>query len=125
MHEAQAKWILRSAPSPEPEDFADAFDLPGQAPDAAATPPHPPTPPPTGAVSTTAAASAPPLLRIVPIPDSPASPEPEVPADSSDETHLIVWGNDDPGILLVSPSPPRPLGRILAASVPPRILSAN
>ena len=65
------------------------------------------------------------VLRILPIPDSPESPEPEVEPDDFDETHLVVEGNDDPGILLVSPSPPRPLGRVLAASVPPRLLSAN
>ena len=123
MHEAQAEWCLRAAPSPEPELFEDAFDLPGEPPAAADAPPHPPSPP--TATPAVAAASSPPLLRILPIPDSPESPEPEVEADASDETHLIVYGNDDPGILLVSPSPPRPLGRILAASVPPRILSAN
>ena len=52
--------------------------------------------------------------------------EPEVePDDFSDETHLIVDGNDDPAILLISPSPPRPLGRVHATSVPPRLLSTN
>ena len=124
MHEAQGEWVLRQAPSPDPGDFVDEFDLPGQAPDTAAAP-HQPAPPSAGTTTTTAAASAPPLLRIVPIPDSPASPEPEVPADDSDETHLIVWGNDDPSILLVSPSPPRPIGHVLATSVPPRLPSAN
>ena len=123
MHEAQAEWVLRPAPSPELDDFADGFDLPGQAPNAADAPPLPPAHPPSDAPA--AAASAPPLLRIIPIPDSPASPEPEIEADESDKTHLIVDGNDDPGILLVSPSPPRPLSRVLAASVPPRLLSAN
>ena len=123
MHEAQAEWCLRTAPSPDPEDFGDAFDLPGEPPAAADAPPHPPSPP--TATPAVAAASSPPLLRILPIPDSPESPEPEVEPDDFDETHLVVEGNDDPGILLVSPSPPRPLGRVLAASVPPRLLSAN
>ena len=123
MHEAQAEWCLRTAPSPEPVDFGDDFDLPGQAPAAADAPPPPLSPP--AATPAAAAASSPPLLRILPIPDSPESPEPEVEPDNFDETHLIVEGNDDPGILLVSPSPPRPLGRVLAASVPPRLLSAN
>ena len=124
MHEAQAEWCLRTAPSPDPEDFGDAFDLPGEPPAAAAAPPHPPSPP--TATPAVAASSSPPLLRILPIPDSPESPEPEVEADDfSDETHLIVEGNDDPGILLVSPSPPRPLGRVLATSIPPRLLSAK
>ena len=122
MHEAQAEWCLRT-PSPEPVEFLDDFDLPDQAPAAADVPPPPLSPP--AATPAAAAASSPPLLRILPIPDSPESPEPEVEADESDETHLIVWGNDDPGILLVSPSPPRPIGRILAASVPPRLPSAN
>ena len=123
MHEAQAEWCLRTAPSPEPEDFGDAFDLPGQAPNAADAPPLPPAHPSPDAPA--AAASAPPLLRILPIPDSLASPEPEVEPDDFDETHLVVHGNDDPGILLVSPSPPRPIGRVLATSVPPRLPSAN
>ena len=114
MHEAQAEWVLRHLPSPDPGDFANGLGLPGQAPNAADAPPLQPAPPSAGTTTTTAAASAPPLLRIVPIPDSPASPEPEVLADESDETHLIVWGNDDPGILLVSPSPPRPIGRVFA-----------
>ena len=122
MHEAQAEWCLRTAPSPEPEDFGDAFDLPDQAPNAANAPPLPPThPSPTPA----AAASAPPLLRILPVPDSPASPEPEVEPDDFDETHLVVDGNDDPGILLVSPSLPRPIARVFAQSVPPRLPSTN
>ena len=123
MHEAQAEWVLRTAPSPEPEDFADAFDLPGQAPDAADAPPLPPAPPSPNAPAP--AASAPPLLRILPIPDSPESPEPEVEEDVSDETHLVVPDEDDPGILLVSPSPPRPLGRALARSFPPRLPPPN
>ena len=126
MHEAQAERCLRAAPSPNPEAFEDAFDLPGEPPAAANAPPPPPMPSPPTATPAVAAASSPPLLRILPIPDSPESPEPEVEADdASDETHLIVWGNDDPGILLVSLSPPRPLGRVLATSVPPRLLSAN
>ena len=125
MHEAQAEWCLRAAPSPEPEPFEDAFDLPGEAPAAADATPPPPAPSPPTATPAAAAASSPPLLRILPIPDSPESPEPEVEADDfADETHLIVEGNDDPGILLVSPSPPRPLGRALATSVPPHLLSA-
>ena len=39
MHEAQAEWVLRRAPSPDPADFDadDYVDLPGQAPDATAT----------------------------------------------------------------------------------------
>ena len=74
MHEAQAEWVLRHAPSLDPGDFADKFDLPGQAPDAAAAPPHPPAPPSTGTTTPTAAASVPPLLRVIPIPDSQASP---------------------------------------------------
>ena len=91
----------------------------------AATPP-PPTPSPPTATPAIAAAPSPPLLRILPIPDSPEPPEPEVePDDFSDETHLIVDGNDDPAILLISPSPPRPLGRVHATSVPPRLISAN
>ena len=123
MHEAQAEWCIRT-PSPEPVGFLDDFDLPDQAPAAADVPPPPLSPP--AATPAAAAASSPPLLRILPIPDSPESPEPEVePDDFSDETHLIVDGNDDPGILLVSPSPPRPLGRALATSVPPRLLSAS
>ena len=126
MHEAQAEWCLRTAPSPDPEDFGDAFDLPGEPPAAANAPPPPPTPSPPTATPAVAAASSPPLLRILPIPDSPESPEPEVEADdASDETHLIVWGNDDPGILLVSPSPPRPLGRVFARSFPPRLPPPN
>ena len=126
MHEAQAEWCLRAAPSPEPELFEDAFDLPGEAPAAADATPPPPAPSPPTATPAAAAASSPPLLRILPIPDSPESPEPEVEADDfADETHLIVEGNDDPGILLVSPSPPRPLGRVFATSVPPRLLSAK
>ena len=122
MHEAQAEWCIRT-PSPEPVEFLDDFDLPDQAPAAADVPPPPLSPP--AATPAAAAASSPPLLRILPIPDSPESPEPEVEPDDFDETHLVVEGNDDPGILLVSPSPPRPLGRVLAASVPPRLLSAN
>ena len=102
MHEAQAEWCLRTVPSPEPVDLGDAFDLPGQAPDAADAPPPPPSPP--SATPAAAAASSPPLLRILPIPDSPESPWPEVEPDDPDETHLVVDGNDDPGILLVSPS---------------------
>ena len=125
MHEAQAEWCLRAAPSPEPELFEDAFDLPGEPPAAANATPPPPAPSPPTATPAVAAASSPPRLRILPIPDSPESPEPEVEADVCDETHLIVHGNDDPGILLVSPSPPRPLGRVIATSVPPRLLSAN
>ena len=126
MHEAQAEWCLRAAPSPDPEPFEDAFDLPGEAPAAADATPPPPAPSPPTATPAIAAASSPPLLRILPIPDSPESPEPEVePDDFSDETHLIVDGNDDPAILLISPSPPRPLGRVLATSVPPRLLSAD
>ena len=125
MHEAQAEWCLRAAPSPDPEAFEDTFDLPGKPPAAANATPPPPAPSPPTATPAVAAASSPPRLRILPIPDSPESPEPEVEADASDETHLIVHGNDDPGILLVSPSPPRPLGRVLATSVPPRLLSAN
>ena len=125
MHEAQAEWVLRQAPSPDLGDFADEVDLPGQAPDAAAAPPHPPAPPATGTTTPTAAASAPPLLRIIPISDSPASPEPEAPEDDLDETHLIVWATDDETILLVSPSPPRPLGRLLARLVPPRLPPRN
>ena len=35
MHEAQAEWCLRTAPSPDPEDFGDTFDLPGEPPAAA------------------------------------------------------------------------------------------
>ena len=123
MHEAQAEWCLRAAPSPEP--FEDAFDLPGEAPAAADVTPPPPAPSPPTATPAVAAASSPPRLRILPIPDSPESPEPEVEADVCDETHLIVHGNDDPGVLLVSPSPPRPQGRVIATSVPPRLLSAN
>ena len=122
MHEAQAEWCIRT-PSPEPVEFLDDFDLPDQAPAAADVPPPPLSPP--AATPAAAAASSPPLLRILPIPDSPESPEPEVEPDDFDETHLVVEGNDDPGILLVSPSPPRPLGRVLAASVTPRLLSAN
>ena len=122
MHEAQAEWCIRT-PSPEPVEFLDDFDLPDQAPAAADVPPPPLSPP--AATPAAAAASSPPLLRILPIPDSPESPEPEVEPHNFDETHLIVEGNDDPGILLVSPSPPRPLSRVLAASVPPRLLSAN
>ena len=125
MHEAQAEWCLRAAPSPDPEPFEDAFDLPRGVPAAANATPPPPAPSPPTATPAIAAASSPPLLRILPIPDFPESPEPEVEADASDETHLIVWGNDDPGILLVSLSPPRPLGRVLATSVPPRLLSAS
>ena len=125
MHEAQGEWALRWAPSPDPEDSDDYVNLPGQAPDADAAPPHPPAPPQGDTKTSTAAASAPPLLRILPIPDSPTSPEPEVEADDFDETHLIVDGNDDPGILLVSPSPPRPIGRVFARSVPPRLPSPN
>ena len=125
MHEAQAEWCLRAAPSPDPEAFEDAFDLPGEPPAAANAPPPPPTPSPPTATPAVAAASSPPLLRILPIPDSPESPEPDIEPDDFDETHLVVEGNDDPSILLFSPSPPRPLGRVLAASVPPRLLSAN
>ena len=125
MLEAQAEWCLRAAPSPDPEPFEDAVDLPGAAPAAAIATPPPPAPSPPTATPAAAAASSPPLLRILPIPDSPESPEPEVEADDPDETHLVVDGNDDPGILLVSPSPPRPLGRTLAVSVPPRLPSAN
>ena len=48
MHEAQAEWYVRAAPSPDPEPFEDAFDLPGEVPAAANATPPPPTPsPPT------------------------------------------------------------------------------
>ena len=124
MHEAQAEWVLRTAPSPEPEDFVDAFDLPGQAPDAADAPPLPPAPPSSNMPAP--AASAPPLLRILPIPDSPESSEPEFEEEETpDETLLVVPDEDDPGILLVSPSPPRPLGRAQARSFPPRLPPPN
>ena len=125
MHKAQGEWALRWAPSPDPEDSdADNYvNLPGQAPDAATTPPHQPAPPQDDSATLTAAASVPLLLRILPIPDSPASPEPQSPAESLDETFLIVWADNLEALLLVSASPPRSLGRSFARSIPPRLPS--
>ena len=88
----------RGFQDPDPEPFEDAFNLPGHRF----------------------------LTTVDPDPPDPGVAGAEVePDDFSDETHLIVDGNDDPAILLISPSPPRPLGRVLATSVPPRLLSAN
>ena len=108
MHEAQGEWALRWAPSPDPEDFDadDFFDLLGQAPDAATTPPHQPAPPQDDTATSTAAASAPPLLHVAsPLPNSPAPPVPRGPAESLEETFLIIWADDSEALLLVSPSP--------------------
>ena len=125
MHEAQAEWVLLRAPSPDPANFnIDDFDLPGQIPDNT-DPPLSPTPRPSGS-TTAAAASAPPQLRVTsPLPDSPASPEPQSPAESLDKTFLIVWADDSEALLLVSASPPRSLGRSFARLIPPRLPSQH
>ena len=71
MHEAQAEWCLRAAPSPDPEPFEDAFDLPGEAPAAADATPPPPAPSPPTATPAIAAATTGPRPRDVGPPASP------------------------------------------------------